>query len=277
MPRSSGGKRNSPIHVYQPGKPGPPPWYQAHGVTLSRHRILRFSLIAGVLVLLLAGCSGSTTSHGPTPASANSPVTEPATEDTGTPATEGTGTESPLPQGSGGVSLSVPGAPIGPGTGPGNVTDEDVCVDVQWLGDLRPMTMLTVTNIVVDGPFRPVGLATAGCTGDDGPPCEGLRFTAADKGMTCAVGLAWTGVRATSASLELAGELSCPHLDSSACQQLRSSLEAQARAAGPLFFDFNVPPVTSSPPATSSTSPPAASSTSPPATSSTSPPVTSSP
>ena len=169
--------------MYQLGKPSPPSWYQTHGVTLSRRQILRFSLVVGVLVLLLVGCSGSTTSHSPTPTSAgNSPGTAPATEDTGTPSTEGTGTESPLPPSSGGVSLSVPGAPIGPGNGGGSVTDQDVCVDVKWLGVLRPMTLLTVTNVVVNGPFRPVDLATAGCTGDDGPSCVGLRLTAADNG-----------------------------------------------------------------------------------------------
>jgi hypothetical protein len=237
---------------------------------VSRHQISRFSPVAGVLlVLLLVGCNGTTTSHGPTPTSTSNSL---ATESTGTPSPEGTGTESPLSPGNDGISLSVPGAPTGQGSGPGHVTDQDVCVSAKWLGVLRPLTMLTVTNIVVNGPFRPVDLATAGCTGDDGPPCVGLRLTAADNGgKTCAVGLAWTRVRATTASLELAGELNCPHLDSAACQQVRRNLEAQARAAGALHFDFNIPPPTSS------TSPPPTSSTSPPATSSTSPPATASP
>jgi hypothetical protein len=236
---------------------------------LSRHQIVRFSPAAGALILLLlAGCGGLTTSHGPTPTStSNSSAAEPATESAGTPSAEGTGTESPLPPTGGGVSLSVATLPIGSGDGPGNVTDEDVCVDLRWLGNLRPMVVLTVTNVVIDGPFRPVDLATAGCTGDDGPPCVGLRLTDADNGgMPCAVGLAWTGVRATTASLELGGELSCPGLDSATCQQVRSGLEAEAQAKGSSIpFDFNVPPPTSpnspTPTNTSSQSSPDTSST----------------
>lgn len=246
---------------------------------------MRISLVADALVfLLLTGCNGATTaSHGPITTSAgNSPGTGPATEVAGTPSAEGTGMESPQHPTSGGVSLSVPALPIGPGDGGGNVTPQDVCVDLKWLGTLRPMVVLTVTNVVINGPFDPVSLVKAGCTGDDGPACVGLRLTAADNGgMPCAVGLAGPKVRVTQASVELAGELSCPGLDSATCQHVHSGLEAQAQAKGfSISFDFDIPPPTSStsPPPTSSTSPPASSgSPSPTNTSSQSSPNTSSP
>lgn len=248
---------------------------------MSVHQTLHFSPVAGALVLLLlAGCGGQVTSHGPAPTSARtSPVTEPSTE--------GSGPESPLQPSGGGVSLSVPALPIGDGGS--SPTNEDVCIDVKWLGVLRPMVTLTVTDIVIDGPFTTVDLAAAGCTGDDGPPCVGLRFTAADNaGVTCAAGVAWTGGRPTKGpSLELAGELSCPHLDSAACLQARNDLEAKARASGPVSFDYNLPPATGTPsttgpsspptPDTSSTSPPGTSPPSSPGTSSSSSPGTSSP
>ena len=231
------------------------------------HQTLHFSPVAGALMLLLAGCGGQATSHGPTPTSARtSPVTEPSAE--------GTGPESPLQPSSGGVSLSVPTLPIGDGSS--SPTNEDVCIDVKWLGVLRPMVMLTVTGIVIDGPFTTVAPAVAGCTGDDGPPCVGLRLTATDNArVTCAAGVEWTGGRPTrEPSLELAGELSCPHLDSAACQQARNDLEAKARASGPVSFDYNLPPATGSPSTTGPSSPPTTdkSSTSPPGTSSPSSP-----
>jgi hypothetical protein len=237
---------------------------------LSRQRTLRFSLIAVALVLL-AGCGGQTTSHGATPTSAGTTPTSASTSSVSEPSTEGTGPESPLQPSSGAVSLSVPALPIGDGGS--NPTNENVCIDVNWLGELGPMVTLTVTNIVIDGPFTPVDLVTAGCTGDDGPPCVGLRLTAANNdGITCAAGVVWTGVRPTrDPSLELAGELSCQHLDSAACQQIRNGLEAKARASGPISFDFNLPPDTGSPSPTGPSSPPTA------ATSSPSSPDTSSP
>jgi hypothetical protein len=249
---------------------------------VSVQQTLHFSPVAGALVLLLAGCGAQATSHGPTATSAR---TSPDTE----PSTEGSGPESPLQPSGGGVSLSVPTLPIGDGGS--TPTNEDVCIDVKWLGlgMLPPMVTLTVTDIVIDGPFRTVGLAAAGCTGDDGPPCVGLRLTATDNaGVTCAAGVAWTGGRPTKApSVELAGELSCPHLDSAACQQIRNDLEAKARASRPVNFEYNLPAATgsssatgpSSPPATdtSSPSPSGTSSPSSPGTSSSSSPGTSSP
>lgn len=222
---------------------------------MRRNRTLRLNLATGAAALLLAGCGGSAALDHPTPTpTLTSPGTGIAVEGDGTPTAEGTGTGAPQRPSHDGTSLSLPTLPIGSG-GPGNVTDEFVCVSARWLGHLRSGAHLTVTGVLVNGPFKLTDPATAGCAGEDGPRCVGLQLTGADNNTLCAVGLKWTGVRATRASLELTGELSCPGLRSAACHQVLSDLEQLARAQGPLGFDFNVPPpvMTSSPPETPST------------------------
>ena len=153
----------------------------------SHLRILRFSLVVGALVLLLAGCGSHSTANG---SRSNSPSTGPITE----PSTEGTtGLESPQSPGNPGVSVSVAALPIGSGDSQPTPDGQDVCVDVLWLGTLRGTVTLKVTSVIVrpHPPFMTVDVATAGCTTDDGPPCAGLRLTAADNGggKTCAVGI----------------------------------------------------------------------------------------
>lgn len=242
-------------------------FHLVHGVILSRFQILHFGPVTAALALLVAGCAGHATAHARAPTSVSTgPVTQPLTE--------GTGPESPLQSSTGGVSVSVAALPIGDnGSSP---TNEVVCVDVQWLGEgkLRPAVTLTVTSVVINGPFTPVDLATAGCMAEDGPPCIGLRITAADSGTKCAVGVKWTGIRATVASLELAGELSCPALNSATCQQVRDSLESKARDSGPVSFDFNLPPDTASPSSPGTSSPTSTDTSSPPSASTSPPPAT---
>jgi hypothetical protein len=234
---------------------------------LSRLNILRFSPLAGALMLLLAGCGGHGTGHVPESHSASTvPVTEPSTE--------GTGPESPLPASKGGISLSVAALPIGDGGSNPRPDGQDVCVDVLWLGTLHPGAMLTVTSVIVREPFTPVDVAPAGCTGDDGRPCVGLRLTAADNGgRTCAVGIKRTRGRAGGGALELAGQLSCS--DSATCRQVFATVENKARDSSSAGFEFPIPVNTSSPPPTSTTPPPT--STTPPPTSTTPPPTSTTP
>lgn len=229
---------------------------------MSRLRIMRLSSLAGTLVLLmLAGCGGHTTAHG---ASTTAPATahgtqsnSPGNNDASQPPTEGSGPESPLPTSSNGVALSVASLPVGDGGS--NPTNDDQagnpqadCVDVLWLGTLTSPASVTVTGVVVTaGPFVPVDPGTAGCTADDGPPCVGQRFTAADNGSssTCAVGAKLvTGQRAPSGAVELTGQFSCSGLSVAACQQVLSALRAKARQKGPDTFDFPMAPPSVNPP-----------------------------
>src|ERR1700685_4144730 len=93
------------------------------GEMLNQLRILRFSFVAGVLAVLLAGCGPHSTADAPPPSSlATSPVTEPSTE--------GTGPESPQTPGHPGVSVQTASLPVG---GVSSSGDSTVCVDVSWL------------------------------------------------------------------------------------------------------------------------------------------------
>ena len=183
-----------------------------------------------------------------------------------------------MPRSKGGVSVSVAALPIG---GPVDTeftnNDQYACVDVSWLGTLRAPVTITVTGVVVvEGPFEPVDVATAGCSAD-APPCVGLTITAAsDSSTQCIAAVRWTGERALNGgSVELAGPLSCHGLGPAACQQVVSKVKSDVLANGPVQFDFPVPPATdtTSPPATDTTSPPASDTTSPPASDTTSPPA----
>ena len=282
------------------------------GVAVKQRQTLYFSLAAGALGLLLAGCGGQATPQLPPPALVNatpasagsgpSAAAAPAGNGAGAgpasagsgpsaahaaarakpatqPSAEGTGPESPRQSSSGAVSVSVPALPIG---AVGTLTNKDVCIDLNWLGNLRPLVTLTLTSVTIDGPFTIVDVAAAGCTAADGPPCAGLRLTAADNGngLTCATGAGWTGTSpAKNPSLVLAGELSCAPSDSAACQQTRSDLKARLGEVGPATVNYDLPPDTSSPSPGGPSSPAAAdtSSPSPPDPSTPSSPDTSTP
>jgi cell division septation protein DedD len=158
--------------------------------------------------------------------------------------------------------------------------DQYACVDVSWLGTLRAPVTVTVTGVVVvEGPFEPVDMATAGCSAN-APPCAGLTITAAsDSGTQCIAAVRSTGRALNGGSVELAGSLSCHGLGPAACQQVVGKVKSDVLANGPVQFDFPVPPVTdtTSPPGTDTTSPAAGTTssasdtTSPPASETTSP------
>jgi hypothetical protein len=241
-------------------------------------RIVRFSPVLGVLVLLLAGCGAHGTVAGP---GSSSPGTESAASLTegSSPPTEGTGPDSSQsrsdPAG-GGIAISVAGMPIGDGNQEGDNNGNDECISVRWLGTIsHPGVALRVTSVVVTNPFAAVDAATAGCP-QGNPACVGSTFSAANNdGTTCFAGVEYTGPPLTdpdasaSGSLALAGELSCPGADPATCQRyLGEMLQSDNSSVSISFY----PDTSSTSPAdTSSTSPADTGSTSPADTSSTSP------
>jgi hypothetical protein len=263
---------------------------------VNQRQTLCVSLVAGAL--LLAGCGAQGASQLPAPALVNAtpapsgtgPNTAPAAAGSGPsaaaasagngpstdhaaaganpatqPSAEGSGPESPRQKSSGAVSLTVATLPVG---AVGTLTDKNVCVDVNWLGNLRPQVTLKLTSVTIDGPFTTGDAAAAGCTEADGPSCAGLQLTDADNGagLTCATGAQWTGVAPkNNPSLVLSGELDCAPSDAAACEQTRSDLQARSGEVGPATLNYDLPPDTSSPapggpsaPATADTSSPSA-------------------
>jgi hypothetical protein len=209
------------------------------GDTLNQLRILRFSFVAGVLAVLLAGCGPHSTADAPPPnSSATSPVTQPSTE--------GTGPEAPQTPGHPGVSVQTASLPVG---GASSSDDSTVCVDVSWLGKLPDSVTVTVISASPDPdpPFMTIDMAAAGCTADDGPPCAKHTFTAADNdgGTSCAVGVGeQPGGTVDEGTVALVGQLGCPDPDAAICQQTKASLDAQSASAS-----FELVPPDASPPA----------------------------
>lgn len=288
------------------------------GVAVKQRQTLYFSLAAGALGLLLAGCGGQGTSQLPAPALVNAtpasagtgPNAAPAAAGSGPnaaaasaangpsadhaaaranpvtePSAEGSGPESPLQKSSGAVSLPMATLPVG---AVGTLTDKNVCIGVNWLGNLRPHVTLKLASVRIDGWSTTGDPAAAGCTDADGPPCATVQLSDADNGigLTCVTGAEWTGVTPKERpSLLLSGELDCAPADAAACEKTRNDLKARLGEVGPATLTYDLPPDTSSPspggpssPATvdpSSPSPPDPSS--PSAPSSPSSPDTSSP
>ena len=286
---------------------------------MNQRQTLYVSLVAGAL--LLAGCGGQGTSQLPAPALVNAtpaaagtgPDAAPAAAGSGPsaaaapagngpsadhaaaranpvtePSAEGSGPESPRQKSSGAVSLPMATLPVG---AVGTLTDKNVCIGVNWLGNLRAHVTLKLAGVKIDGWSTTGDPAAAGCTDADGPPCATLQLTDADNGigLTCATGAEWRGVTPKERPpLLLSGELDCAPADAAACEQTVSDLKAKQGEVGLATLTYDLPPDTGSPspggpssPATvdpSSPSPPDPSSPSAPsAPSSPSSPDTSSP
>jgi hypothetical protein len=256
------------------------------GVALSLLRILRFSPLACLLVLPLAGCSGH---------SAVTTGTRPSTPSVGftaTPQVEGTGPEAPQSPGNGGISVSLAGLPVGDGSVVAvNNNGNDECISVLWPGHMPSGVLLTITNAVItQGPFTVVDVTTAGCSAADEslPACAGFQLSTADNdnGSACYAGIAWTGngPQPDQGHLTLAGVLSCPGTDLATCQTIGHQVQNSAAPplgtsirfyfCGPGCDDYPSPPGNTNP--TQSTSPtqptsPSSAGTSPASTGPTSP------
>ena len=204
----------------------------------SLRRMLRFSPLAGGLVLLLAGCGA----HGPvTGTHANAPKPE---SDASTPAV-GTGPgsgQSPDNGGGGSVSISFPGLPIGNGNAQ-TTNGNDECIILQWRGDIsQPGVVVKVTSVVVTAPFEVVSMAAAGCT--ESPACAPSQFSSANNGgdTDCFAGVEYTGPPITDpdsvaqGSLALVGELSCPGVGPATCQQYLLQVQAPGNSSVSIRF-----------------------------------------
>src|SRR5580700_10724232 len=188
----------------------------------SLHWILRFSPVAGGLVLLLASCGA----HGPvtgTHSNTPNPGLDASTPAVGT----GPGSGQSANNGGGGkASISFPGLPIGNGNAE-TTSGNDECIMLQWRGDIaHPGVVVTVTSVAVTGPFEVGSMAAGGCT--ESPACAQSQFSSANNGgdTDCFAGVEYTGPPITDpdsppaqGSLALVGELSCPGVGSATCQQ----------------------------------------------------------
>jgi hypothetical protein len=218
------------------------------GVTLILPRTVRFSPLAGLLVLLLSSCGGHATvtgTHSISTAKSSSPHVG---FNTSTPIV-GTGpTSQPASGGGGGggVSITLPGLPIG-NTSPeaANANGYAECVSAGWLGQMPSGITLKVTSVVAAPPFMVVDLNTAGCSaaGEVFPACTSLYLSAADNenGPGCFVGVEWTGSgqpQNTTGYLEFGGELSCANADSATCQQIGNDILHNAGQSPMVSFDF---------------------------------------
>ena len=205
----------------------------------SLHRILRFSPLAGGLVLLLASCGAHgpvTVSHANTP----NPVSDASTPAVGTG--PGSGQSANNGGGGGTVSISFPGLPIGNGNAQ-TTNGNDECIILQWRGDIsHPGVVVKVTSVVVTGPFEVVSMAAGGCTGS--PACAPSQFSSANNGgdTDCFAGVEYTGPAITDpdspaqGSLALVGELSCPGVGPVTCQQYRHQVQAPGNSSVDIRF-----------------------------------------
>ena len=199
----------------------------------SLHRILRFSSLAGGLVLLPVGCAAHGSATG-TPANTPNPVSNASTPAVGTG--PGSGQSSNNGGGDGTVSISLPGLPIGGGNAQ-TTNGNDECINLQWLGDIsHPGVVVKVTSMVVTGPFQVVSMAAAGCT--ESPACVPSQFSSANNGddTDCFAGVEYTGPPITDpdsvaqGKLALAGELICPGVGPSTCQRYRHQVQASGNS-----------------------------------------------
>jgi hypothetical protein len=205
----------------------------------SLHWILRFSPVAGGLVLLLASCGA----HGPvtgTHSNTPNPGLDASTPAVGT----GPGSGQSANNGGGGTaSISFPGLPIGNGNAE-TTSGNDECIILQWRGDIaHPGVVVTVTSVAVTGPFEVVSMAAGGCT--ESPACAQSQFSSANNGgdTDCFAGVEYTGPPITDpdsppaqGSLALVGELSCPGVGSATCQQYLVQVQAPGQSSVDIRF-----------------------------------------
>jgi hypothetical protein len=184
----------------------------------------------GVVVSLLALTLGACTSSSSGPPSSKTTASATvgpslSTEPGSAPATEGTGPETPQSPGSGGSGeLSLPNLPTGGGAT--NAT----CVDVSWLGTppIPDGYVVKVTSVQISGPFTRANL-TSDCS--SAQACDDFLFR--PNGDSCGVGFTYTGDRPIDPSgdpqtytVQLAGQLSCPAGDSSACDAAAGAIKS---------------------------------------------------
>ena len=197
-------------------------------------QIIKFSVVAAVLALLLAGCV-SPPSPSPASSSSNSGVTSsPPIETT-------TGLETPQsPGGGSNVAISVAPLPTGKQANDGG------CIHIAWLnGSIPHGDIVRVASVTVQSPFTFDQEATSHCQG--GRSCVGYQFSAANDNNEafCNVGLGYIGAAIdddngvqTDGTMELAGQLSCPGVDPAECRSDAAIM--QHSGIGSIGFEVGV-------------------------------------
>lgn len=238
---------------------------------------VRFGIAAVVVVVLSAACmhpsdSGSSASGSSSGSSTSASTTSPAIEQT-------TGLESPQSPTHGNPSLSLPSPPVGNN----NHNDGGECIQITWLtrpiphGDIVEITSVTLPE---SGPFTFDPGVAARCKG--GRSCVGYQFSEFNDNAEafCNVGVGYIGGtidpgtdNSESGSMELAGQLSCPHISSAECRN--DAVVMKAAAKSPISFNADIVPNTKSPtsppPENTTSSPPVSPPTSPETSDSSSP------
>jgi hypothetical protein len=227
--------------------------WMAGGMALKQPRIVRFVVVAGMSVLLLAACAhpqqarpgSSPPSSGITGSQDPSTAGSPGSESPSPPIEATTGLESPQSPGSGGggnaVAISVAPLPAGK---EGDSGDNDECIQISWLGQPIPHgDVVTVSAVAVQRPFTFDQEVTAHCEG--GPSCAGYQFSAAnDNGEFCNVGLGYIDGTidlngdSLDGSIQLTGHLRCPDIGSAGCHQDADAMQSSGIAS--INFEVSV-------------------------------------
>ena len=222
-------------------------------MALKQPRIVRFVVVAGMSVLLLAACAhpqqarpgSSPPSSGITGSQDPSTTGSPGSEIPSPPIEATTGLESPQSPGSGGggnaVAISVAPLPAG-GSASGNNNE---CMQITWAGSPIPHGDVVTVSVAVQPPFTFDQEVTAHCEG--GPSCASYQFSAVnDNGSVCNVGLGYTGgtidangSSSVDGSMTLTGQLKCPDVDSATCHRDARAMQ-NSGVASPLTFNVNV-------------------------------------
>lgn len=204
-------------------------------------RTSRWPAIAVATLLVLTACAGAPTSDVPDePGPLVSAPTEVPSTDEGFPEPTPEDTEATEePQsGAGGVSVSLPGLPIG---GDASVDLNDPtwrCVIVNWTGTADPPpdeVNLTLTELRVE-PSSDYEVTDGGCT-NRGPCLDRANVLSGES--RCAVGIrqvAFTGVDEGSLSVT-AGSVACSPQDEAICEQFLAELDTIDVAQSIEWFD----------------------------------------
>jgi hypothetical protein len=177
-------------------------------------------------LLVLTACAGaSDITEGP--GSAESPADEvPATDAFPEPTPENTGVTEEPKDGDAGVSVSLPGLPIGGSTTVDPVDPTWRCAIVNWTGTAEPPpheVNLTLTRLHVE-PQSNYDVTDGGCEGLG--PCLD-RVNVLSGGGRCAVGIrqvAFSG-EVEGALFVTAGSVACSRQDAVICQQFLAELD----------------------------------------------------
>lgn len=185
------------------------------------------------MVLVLAGCGGSSAGSGGGSDTGGSGVSSAASNsgtgssgsgssDAGSaPATEGSGPETPQSAQPGGPSLTVVSLPVGGSATPDGSNTDQQCGSVSWRLDSIPDGVTVQLGDVSLSPSGIFDLGGSGCGSDQTVCSSGLTWTAASSG--CAVPVTQTDPSSSgTVTIEVPGVINCP--SQAVCDDLRGEL-----------------------------------------------------